>query len=58
MVPDGHSEFAPTPTSPLIREIELRNGVSYDVAALLDYVAKNTRVASVRARMEGTREAL
>jgi integrase len=29
--------------------------VSYDVAVLLDYVAKNTRVASVRARMEETR---
>src|SRR5215469_4516463 len=32
MVPDGHSVFAPTPTSLLIREIELRNGVSYDVS--------------------------
>jgi hypothetical protein len=38
--------------------IELEGRVSYDVAVLLDYIAKNTRVASVRAAMEETREAL
>ena len=32
--------------------IELERKVSYDVAVLLTYIVKNTRVASVRARME------
>lgn len=32
--------------------------VSYDLAVLLDYIAKNTRVASVRARLEETRKAV
>jgi hypothetical protein len=38
--------------------IELKGRVGYDVAVLLDYITKNTRVASVRAAMEETREAL
>ena len=38
--------------------IELEGGVSYDVAVLLDCIAKNARVASVRAAMEEIREAL
>ena len=38
--------------------IELHGRVSYDVNVLLEYIQKNTRVASVRAAMEETREAL
>jgi len=38
--------------------IELEGKVSYDVTVLLTYIVENTRVASVRARMEETREAL
>jgi len=36
--------------------IELEGRVSYDIGALLDYIQRNTRVASVRAAMEETRE--
>ena len=36
--------------------IELRGRVSYDVNVLLEHIQKNTRVASVRAAMEGARE--
>jgi len=32
--------------------------VSYDVNVLLEYIQKNTRVASVRAAMEEAREAV
>lgn len=38
--------------------IELEGRVSYDVAVLLEHIRKNTRVASVRAAMEETREAV
>jgi hypothetical protein len=38
--------------------IELQGRVSYDVNVLLEYIHKNTRVASVRAAMEETREAV
>jgi hypothetical protein len=38
--------------------IELEGRVSYDVNVLLDYIEKNTRVASVRAAMEEAREAV
>jgi hypothetical protein len=38
--------------------IEIEGRVSYDVAVLLEYIQKNTRVASVRAVMEETREAV
>ncbi len=38
--------------------IELQGRVSYDVNVLLDYIQKNTRVASVRAAMEEAREAV
>jgi len=38
--------------------IEIEGRVSYDVAVLLDYIRTNTRVASVRAAMEETREAV
>ncbi|HKV92127.1 MAG TPA: hypothetical protein VJW20_06230 [Candidatus Angelobacter sp.] len=38
--------------------IELEGRVSYDVNVLLEYIEKNTRVASVRAAMEDTREAV
>ena len=38
--------------------IELEGRVSYDVNVLLQYNQKNTRVASVRAVMEDTREAV
>ena len=38
--------------------IELEGRVSYDVNVLLEYIQKNTRVASVRAAMEETREAV
>jgi hypothetical protein len=36
--------------------IELEGRVSYDVKVLLEYIQKNTRVASVRAAMEEARE--
>ena len=36
--------------------IELEGRVSYDVGVLRDFIVKNTRVASVRAAMEETRE--
>jgi hypothetical protein len=38
--------------------IELQGRVSYDVNVLVEYIQKNTRVASVRAAMEETREAV
>ncbi len=38
--------------------IEFEGRVSYDVGVLLEYIRKNTRVASVRAAMEETREAV
>jgi len=38
--------------------IVLEGRVSYDVNVLLEYIQKNTRVASVRAAMEETREAV
>ncbi len=38
--------------------IEIEGRVSYDVAVLLEFIKKNTRVASVRAAMEDTREAV
>jgi predicted site-specific integrase-resolvase len=38
--------------------IELEGRVSYDVNVLLEYIQRNTRVASVRAAMEETREAV
>jgi len=38
--------------------IEMEGRVSYDVTVLLDYIRKNTRVASVRAAMEEAREAV
>jgi len=38
--------------------IELQGRVSYDVNVLLEHIQKNTRVASVRAAMEETREAV
>ncbi len=38
--------------------IELEGRVSYDVAVLVEHIRKNTRVASVRAAMEETREAV
>ena len=38
--------------------IELQGRVSYDVNVLLEYIQKNTRVASVRAAMEEAREAV
>jgi len=38
--------------------IELEGRVSYDVSVLLEYIRKNTRVASVRAAMEEAREAV
>ena len=36
--------------------IEMEGRVSYDVGVLLEYIRRNTRVASVRARMEEARE--
>ena len=36
--------------------IELNGRVSYDVSVLLRYIQENSRVASVRARMEKARE--
>ena len=38
--------------------IEIEGRVSYDVKVLLDYIQKNTRIASVRAAMEEIREAI
>ena len=38
--------------------IALHGRVSYDVSVLLEYIQENTRVASVRARMEEAREAV
>jgi hypothetical protein len=38
--------------------IEIEGRVSYDVKVLLDYIQKNTRIASVRAAMEEIREAV
>ena len=38
--------------------VELEGRVSYDVAVLVDYIRRNTRVASVRAAMEEAREAV
>jgi len=38
--------------------IGLEGRVSYDVAVLVEYIRKNTRVASVRAALEETREAV
>jgi len=38
--------------------IELQGRVSYDVNVLLEYIQRNTRVASVRAAMEEAREAV
>jgi len=37
---------------------EMEGQVSYDVGVLLEYIRRNTRVASVRARMEEAREAV
>ena len=38
--------------------VAMEGRVSYDVAVLLEYIRQNTRVPSVRAAMEETREAL
>ena len=38
--------------------VEMEGRVRYDVAVLLEYIRQNTRVPSVRAAMEETREAL
>jgi hypothetical protein len=38
--------------------IEIEGRVSYDVRVLLEYIHRNTRVASVRAAMEEAREAI
>lgn len=38
--------------------IEIESRVSYDVAVLLEFIRKSTRVASVRAAMEEAREAV
>lgn len=38
--------------------IEIEGRISYDVNVLLEYIQKNTRVASVRAAMEEAREAI
>lgn len=38
--------------------IEIEGRVSYDVAVLLEFIRKSTRVASVRAAMEEAREAV
>ena len=37
--------------------IEIEGRISYDVNVLLEYIQKNTRVASVRAAMEDSRGA-
>ena len=39
------------------RYVEMEGRVSYDVAVLVDYINQNTRVPSVRAYMEESREA-
>jgi len=38
--------------------VEIEGRISYDVAVLIEYVNENTRVPSVRAYMEESREAL
>jgi phage terminase Nu1 subunit (DNA packaging protein) len=38
--------------------VEMQGRVSYDIAFLLEYIRRNTRVPSVRAAMEESREAL
>jgi hypothetical protein len=38
--------------------VAMEGRVSYDVAVLLEYIRQNTRVPSVRAAMEESREAL
>jgi hypothetical protein len=38
--------------------IEIEGRVSYDVKVLVEYIQKNTRIASVRAAMEEIREAV
>lgn len=38
--------------------VEMEGRVRYDVAVLIDYINENTRVPSVRAYMEESREAL
>lgn len=38
--------------------IEIEGRVSYDVRVLVEYIQRNTRVASVRAAMEEAREAV
>lgn len=38
--------------------VEMEGRVSYDVAVLIEYINENTRVPSVRAHMEESREAL
>jgi hypothetical protein len=38
--------------------VEIEGRVSYDVAVLIEYINANTRVPSVRAYMEESREAL
>ncbi len=38
--------------------IEIEGRVSYDVAVLLEFIKRNTRVASVRAAMEDSRGAV
>ncbi|HLQ51991.1 MAG TPA: helix-turn-helix domain-containing protein [Terriglobales bacterium] len=38
--------------------VEMEGRVSYDLDVLLEYIRKNTRVASVRAAMEESREAV
>ena len=38
--------------------IEIEGRVSYDVRVLLEYIQRNTRVASVRAAMEEAREVI
>jgi hypothetical protein len=38
--------------------VAIEGRISYDVAVLLEYIRRNTRVPSVRAAMEDSREAL
>jgi len=40
------------------RYVEMEGRVSYDVAVLIEYINQNTRVPSVRAYMEESREAV
>ena len=40
------------------RYVQMEGRVSYDVAVLIEYINENTRVPSVRAYMEESREAL